>query len=184
MKGFLAGICISLGGAAYLKIGGVEGAVLFAFGLLTIVHYKLPLYTGMAGFFDFKSKMGWLELLYTLIMNSMGCSFVAPIIGFDGCDVIFSRIEAGYLNCFFRAILCGIIMTFVVGAARERNPLPLIWGIPLFILCGFYHSIADAYYMFSSLEEIDLVIDYLPYWVVIILGNFVGCNISRYGTVL
>ena len=179
MKGILAGICISLGGAAYLKIGGVEWAILFAFGLLTIVHYKYPLYTGMAGFFDYSSKEGWENLLLTLLLNCVGCLVGTLLIGFDGADVIFSRIEAGYLTCFTRAILCGMIMTFVVGAAREGNRLPLIWGITLFIACGFYHSIADCFYMFSSLEDWELVRDYLPYWGVLVIGNFVGCNIPR-----
>ena len=33
----LAGICISLGGVAFLKVGGIVGAVLFSFGLITVV---------------------------------------------------------------------------------------------------------------------------------------------------
>ena len=178
-KTFLSGICISIGGAAYINVGGIVGAVLFAFGLLSIIHYKLPLYTGKAGFFDWHSFDGWFGLLLILGVNAMGCLFAASIIGFDGGDIIFSRIEAGYLSCLTRSIMCGIIMTIVVGAARKDNPLPLLWGIPLFIACGFYHSIADAFYMFSTLADFDLVKDYLPYWFVIVFGNFIGCNIPR-----
>ena len=181
MKGILAGICISLGGAAYLKLGGLEGAVLFAFGLLTIIHYKYPLYTGMAGFIKISEIKEWEKLVLTLVLNCVGCLVGALLIGFDGADIIFSRIEAGYIQCFLRSILCGMIMTFVVGAAREGDKLPLIWGIPLFIVCGFYHSIADCFYMFSSLEDWELVRDYMPYWCVIVFGNFIGCNIPRDG---
>ena len=47
----LAGICIGIAGFGYLAIGGVVGAVTFAFGLLAVVHYRLKLYTGTAGFF-------------------------------------------------------------------------------------------------------------------------------------
>ena len=45
-----AGICISVGGIVNLTVGGIAGAVLFAFGLLTVVSYSLKLYTGTAGF--------------------------------------------------------------------------------------------------------------------------------------
>ena len=48
--GILAGIAISVGGTVFLKVGGIIGAVLFAFGLTTVVYYKLKLYTGTAGF--------------------------------------------------------------------------------------------------------------------------------------
>ena len=42
----LAGICISIGCVVNLRVGGVAGAVLFAFGLTTVVYYGLKLYTG------------------------------------------------------------------------------------------------------------------------------------------
>ena len=45
----LAGICISIGCVVNLRVGGVAGAVLFAFGLTTVVYYGLKLYTGTAG---------------------------------------------------------------------------------------------------------------------------------------
>ena len=42
----LAGIAIGIAGFGYLAVGGLAGAVLFSFGLLTVVGYKLKLYTG------------------------------------------------------------------------------------------------------------------------------------------
>ena len=44
----LAGICIGIAGFGFLALGGVVGAVMFAFGLITVVCYKLKLYTGTA----------------------------------------------------------------------------------------------------------------------------------------
>ena len=51
-----AGICISVGGIVNLTVGGIAGAVLFAFGLLTVVSYSLKLYTGTAGFISNTKK--------------------------------------------------------------------------------------------------------------------------------
>ena len=50
-KSILSGICIALGGAVNLIVGGPLGAFLFAFGLLSVIYYSIPLYTGRAGFF-------------------------------------------------------------------------------------------------------------------------------------
>lgn len=44
-KSILSGICIGLGGAIFVKLGGIVGAIMFAFGLLTVIFYKLPLYS-------------------------------------------------------------------------------------------------------------------------------------------
>ena len=33
----LAGVCIGIGGTVYMMVGGVAGAVLFAFGLLEAI---------------------------------------------------------------------------------------------------------------------------------------------------
>lgn len=68
-------------------------------------------------------------------------------------------------------------MTVVVQAARDKNILLIIFGIPLFILLGFYHSIADAFYMFNI--SFDLLKAFLPTYAVIVVGNFIGCNIPR-----
>jgi formate/nitrite transporter FocA (FNT family) len=74
----LAGICIALGGAVFLKAGGIIGAVLFSFGLLTVVHYKLKLYTGTAGFIEVNKSNEWVKLipssllLYTFLTASTG----------------------------------------------------------------------------------------------------------------
>jgi formate/nitrite transporter FocA (FNT family) len=178
-RSILAGICIGLGGAIFLKLGGVVGAVMFAFGLLTIVHYKLPLYTGTAGFIDAKSGNDWLSMVVILLGNIVGCYLLSllNIKGIDGTAVIQSRLDAGFLQSLLNAIGCGYIMTVIVQAARDKNILLIIFGIPLFILLGFYHSIADAFYMF--VVSFDLLKAYLPTYGIIVLGNFIGCNIPR-----
>ncbi len=178
-RSILAGICIGLGGAIFLKIGGVVGAVMFAFGLLTIVHYKLPLYTGTAGFIDAKSGNDWLSMVVILLGNIAGCYLLSllNIKGIDGTTVIQSRLDAGLFQSLLNAIGCGYIMTVIVQAARDKNILLIIFGIPLFILLGFYHSIADAFYMF--VVNAELLKAYLPTYGIIVLGNFIGCNIPR-----
>ena len=54
----LSGIAVGIAGWGYLAYTGIVGAVLFSFGLLTVVNYKLPLYTGTAGFVALRDEQG------------------------------------------------------------------------------------------------------------------------------
>lgn len=180
IRSILAGICIGLGGAIFLKLGGIIGAVMFAFGLLSVVHFALPLYTGTAGFIYLKDWREYFIMLLILLGNIMGCYLLSllNIQGIDGSAVIQARIDAGWLQCLYNAIGCGLIMTLIVKGGRSGNILLILFGIPLFILLGFYHSIADAFYM---MECPDILRNeyILSVYGVIVLGNFIGCNIPR-----
>ena len=56
-SGVFAGVCIGIAGFGDLAEKSIIGAVLFAFGLLTVVNYHLKLYTGTAGFVK-KGELG------------------------------------------------------------------------------------------------------------------------------
>lgn len=179
IRSILAGICIGLGGAIFIKLSGVIGACMFAFGLLTIVHFKLPLYTGTAGFIRLNKFKEYKKMFIILFGNIIGCILLScmNIKGIDGTAIIQSRIDTSYLQCLLNAIGCGLIMTLIVKGGRDKNLLLILFGIPLFILLGFYHSIADAFYiMVSPIKLRNLFFG--RYWT-IVLGNFIGCNIPR-----
>lgn len=179
IRSILAGICIGLGGAIFIKLGGVIGACMFAFGLLTVVHFKLPLYTGTAGFIQLNKFEEYKKMFIILLGNILGCILLSymNIKGIDGTSIIQSRIDTSYLQCLLNAIGCGLIMTLIVKGGRDKNLLLILFGIPLFILLGFYHSIADAYYMMVTSDELRNV--YFSRYLVIVAGNFIGCNIPR-----
>lgn len=179
IRSILAGICIGLGGAIFIKLGGVIGACMFAFGLLTVIHFKLPLYTGTAGFIELNKWKEYEKMILILFGNILGCILLSymNIKGIDGSAIIQSRIDTSYFQCLLNAIGCGLIMTLIVQGGRDKNWLLILFGIPLFILLGFYHSIADAFYMMTTSEELRNIF-FGRYWV-IVLGNFIGCNIPR-----
>lgn len=179
IRSILAGICIGLGGAIFIKLGGVIGACMFAFGLLTVVHFKLPLYTGTAGFIELNKLKEYEKMILILFGNILGCILLSymNIKGIDGSTIIQSRLDTSYLQCLLNAIGCGLIMTLIVKGGRDKNWLLILFGIPLFILLGFYHSIADAFYMMVTSEELRNIF-FGRYWT-IVLGNFIGCNIPR-----
>jgi len=181
----LAGICISIGCVVNLRVGGVAGAVLFAFGLTTVVYYGLKLYTGTAGFIRRQGDWGMLSVV--LLGNIVGCLLMAWLIGYAQPDcvepaakILSVRLAKGPLACFLLAIGCGFIMTTAVEFARKGKMLPLLLGVPVFILCGFAHSIADAFYFLVSPAELLMQPMVLAVYVSEVLGNFVGCNLYRW----
>ena len=181
----LAGICISIGCVVNLRVGGVAGAVLFAFGLTTVVYYGLKLYTGTAGFI--RRQGDWGMLLVVLLGNIVGCLFTAWLIAYAQPDcvepaakILAGRLAKGPLACFLLAIGCGFIMTTAVEFARKGKMLPLVLGVPVFILCGFAHSIADAFYFLVSPADVVLQPAVPVVYLSEVLGNFVGCNLYRW----
>lgn len=182
----LAGACISVGGVVNLQVGGVMGAVLFSIGLIACVCFRLPLYTGTAGFVANGAELRRLGVM--LAGNVIGTFVVACMMRYclphivDAADAIAAkRIGYDMLQSFLLAVFCGFLMTLAVKFAREKNFLPLLFAVPVFILSGFLHSIADAFYF--SAASLDLLqanagtaaANYLS----VVAGNFAGCNLYR-----
>ena len=178
----LAGICIAFGGIAYLKVGGLAGAVLFTFGLLTVVHYKLNLFTGTAGFFENKKDL--YNLFLILFGNIVGTSIVALMVNVVmstlvpvANEILANRMDNTIPSTIILGAGCGFVMTTAVTFGRDEKFLPLVFGVPLFIMCGFLHSIADAFYY--AVAYASLSIKVIPIYISIVIGNFIGCNLYR-----
>lgn len=187
-----AGIAIGTAGFGFLAsgvqaeaYGSLVGAVLFSFGLLTVVGYGLKLYTGTAGFI-MKNEVGSLFLI--LLGNIIGClcvallSRVSPLAIQDAAQNILElRLRTGALRCGLLGIGCGFIMTTAVHFSRKKQYMPLLFGVPLFIVCGFTHCVADAFYYlcvplaFWKANFLSIIAVYIC----IVLGNLIGCNLYR-----
>jgi formate/nitrite transporter FocA (FNT family) len=188
----LAGIAIGCGGFGYLasgiqaeSFGPLFGSILFCFGLMTVVAYKLSLYTGTAGFIK-KNEIG--TLFIVLGGNIVGCFIMGLFSRLSPLDiqaaaesVLSMRIDRGPVRCGLLGIPCGFMMTTAVTFARRQHYIPLLLAVPLFIVCGFTHCVADAFYYscvpFGFLAEHALPT--LVVYVSIVLGNLIGCNLNR-----
>ena len=188
----LAGIAIGLAGFGFLAsgiqsevYGSIFGSILFSFGLLSVVGYKLRLYTGTAGFIN-KGEVGLLAMV--LLGNIIGCFCSALLARVTPMDIqgaaqnlLELRLRVGALRCGILGIGCGFMMTTSVRFAREKHYLPLLFAVPLFIVCGFTHCIADAFYYlcvpFSFLKAHAWEV--LGVYGSIVIGNLVGCNLYR-----
>ena len=182
----MSGIAIGTAGIGFLATRDIVGSVLFAFALITVVSYKLKLYTGTAGFIK-RNEVPY--LLYVLAGNLVGCFIMAMLTRCSPLELQASaqnlfegRLAVGPLRGGLLAIGCGFIMTTAVTFARKGNNLPLLFGVPLFITCGFPHCAADAFfYMTAPLSFWSAHLgEILIFYVSIVIGNFVGCNAYRW----
>ena len=187
-----AGICIGTAGFGFLAsgiqaetYGSLVGAVLFSLGLLAVVGYKLKLYTGTAGFIR-KNEVGQLFLI--LLGNIIGCLCLALLARVSPMDIqgaalniLELRLRTGALRCGLLGIGCGFLMTTAVTFARQDRYRPLLFGVPLFIVCGFTHCVADAFYYlcvpvaFMKAHALEI----LGVYACIVIGNLIGCNLYR-----
>ena len=180
-KSFVAGILIGLGACGYLALGGLPGAIIFAFGLIGVVLSGSLLYTGRAGVMKL-SETGSLVMIW--LFNILACILLGLLMMSLGGEpveraqtAVAGRLAQGPWRSFLRAVGCGLIIDIAVWMYRTtKNILPVLFGVPLFIVCGFYHSIADVVYLVAAWKWSP---DILWYYPVIVLGNYAGCNVRR-----
>ncbi len=166
-----ASFLIGLGDYALLKLGEPIGPVLFSFGLLGVCVLGLNLFTGKCGFW-FEDKIALWKLVVILVVNLIaGYAF----------GVLFSLMDQSLIPAaeakvaawefswgfFLKSVMCGTIMYLAVELFRRGTKLGILIGVPLFIFCGFQHSIANVITMGVATEFS---------WTILLcaLGNFIG----------
>ncbi len=190
MKNFIlmsifAGLLIGTGGLVYLRVGGIAGAVLFAFGLLCVVMCGAQLFTGKSGFLPYKD---FPKLIAMIALNAVGCAVAAFIASYCTSDtltanlqnIIDARLAASWYKVLVTSVGTGMIMTLAVYGARQKHYLPLLFGVPVFILCGLPHCVADAFYYAAALFYNCFEWELLIAWGWAIAGNYIGCNLPRW----
>lgn len=185
LMSIFAGLLIGTGGLVYLRVGGVAGAVLFAFGLLCVVMCGAQLFTGKSGFLLYKDLP---KLIAMILLNAVGCAIAAFIASYCSSEtlttnlqtIIDARLAASWHKVLVTSIGTGMIMTLAVYGARQKHYLPLLFGVPVFILCGLPHCVADAFYYVAALFYNCFEWELLIAWLWAIAGNYIGCNLPRW----
>lgn len=179
IKSIYAGFMIGLGGTIYLAMENrVIGAILFSFGLLTIVNQGFYLYTGKVGYEGENIPL----MTNTICGNAIG-TFIAAFLMKISEPQLIDKVNSIWNNklsqpkivTFILAILCGIMMYLAVDNYKKNNKLLfLMLPVIIFILAGFEHSIANLFYMFLS-GSING--DSLWYIIICIIGNGFGSRV-------
>lgn len=160
-----AGLCIGIGGTVYLMCPSrLLGAVLFSVGLLTILVFKLKLFTGMTGYiFGEQHKLKYiLTLVITWIGNFTGTFLVGFLLRNSRLaltlipaaqQVVSAKLEDSWYSLMILGVFCGMLMYIGVDSFKKSQNqfstlstlMPVIC-VSTFILAGFEHCIADMFY--------------------------------------
>ena len=179
LKSIVAGMCVSMGCICYLSIENkIIGAFLFSVGIISIITYRLNLYTGRIGLV--KSLSDIIDCIIYLFGNMLGCGIIYFLAAFtpiylkiqEPLQVIVSnKMNLSLLQLFVLGIFCGVLMLFAT--KNTKNFILPVLCIATFILIGAEHSVADSFYLLA-LNDTFL---YLKIIVTVALGNAVGAII-------
>ena len=181
IDGIKAGIMIAIGGSVFLSCENrYIGAVLFSVALLCICLKGYSLFTGKVGYLpENHSKeavkillCGLLGNIVSTILLGYAVSFANPALGEAAKVICEAKLSQEALQTFVRAFFCGVLMYMAVSTYREKGTLAgIFFCVPVFILSGFEHSIANMFYFGASgIINMDSII----YLAVVIAGNSVG----------
>lgn len=177
IKSIIGGFLISIGCLIYAKMGGgVLPAVLFSFGLISILMFGFSLYTGAVGYIV--EKRNFLNILIIFIGNIVGCVPFYLLYNDFSRELFNQKIEQNLGIVFFKAFICGVIIYLCVEASKSKKNLWYsLLGVSAFILSGAEHSIANVAYMLIgrcvSLRGIIFLL-------VVAIGNAAGSIVLNY----
>lgn len=182
LSSFLAGCLIGLGGFAYLLAGPLLGAFLFPIGLYLICRLQVHLYTGKIGFVLTDKTYNWFDLAIICLSNLIGAALIGLFYHYTDNivpppkDLIDLSRASSIILIFVKAILCGALVHIAVdlykkSAGEFEKFLSVLLPIALFVICGFRHCIADAFYYLARFEFSWRVPVTL---LLVILGNSLG----------
>lgn len=188
IKGILAVFCICLGCCVYLACENKYiGAILFSVALFIVCVMKFSLYTGKIGYIlkDF-SKKHTIEILVGLLGNMIGCLILAPLVKIglpelhEGAKILVSaKLTQASYQTLIRAFFCGFIIYIAVYMYNHKDSTGgIILAIPTFILSGFEHSIADAFYFVLSMT---FSFESILYIFIVLVGNSLGALVVPLG---
>lgn len=184
--GILAGINIAIGGTAFLSVESKAlGALLFTVGLFTICTFGFNLFTGKVCYVFERDRDYAIDLPVIWLGNLCGTWLTAfvesqtragPALASKAQALCQVKLDDSILSIFLLAVFCNILI-FIAVDGYNKNPhelgkyLALLFGVTVFILCGFEHCVANMYYFsMAGMWSVRT----LGYVLVMTLGNAVG----------
>lgn len=181
IDGIKAGIMIAIGGSVFLSCENrYIGAVLFSVALLCICLKGYSLFTGKVGYLPEKHDKEALKILLCGLLGNIistislgfAVSFANPALGETAKTICEAKLVQDPLQTLIRAFFCGVLMYMAVSTYREKGTLAgIFFCVPVFILSGFEHSIANMFY-FGAAGMVNP--DSMVYLLIVIAGNSIG----------
>lgn len=176
-----AGIFIGIGGTVLLSLDNrVIGSVFFSVALLSICMLGLYLFTGKVGYLvNAHSTTDVLSVIAGLFGNAVGCWLAAtgvrlcrPSVIAPAQALVAPKLSQSPAYAVVAGIFCGILMYTAVQIYKEKSSTAgIFFCVPVFILAGFEHSIADMFYFFCAGEYSAQMVGFI---LLVVIGNAIG----------
>jgi len=169
LRAVLAGMSIAIGGTAFLMTSDpIVGALLFAVGLFCVCVFGFNLFTGKVCYAldppaDGNGRLdrAYLAALPVIwlgnLTGAVGTGLLESLTRFGpqmaerAATVSAAKIGQSPLSAFVLAVLCNV-MIYVAVEGYKKIPdavgkyLAVLFGVVVFIVCGFEHCVANMYY--------------------------------------
>lgn len=194
----------------------ILSAAIFPAGLCMVLIAGSELFTGntliIMALLEKKVTLGQMlkNWFFVLLGNTAGALLVSALVVYGHTPSLYggalaesmvsiaqTKASLGFGDAFIRGILCNTLVCLAVWmsfAAKHVEGKVMISYFPIFIfvLCGFEHSIANMYYLFTGLftaaeygiaaEGLSLFTAFFNNLLPVTLGNVVGgCGIIGFG---
>lgn len=161
MLGILAGLSISLGGTVFLAVTDkTVGALLFSVGLFCVCSFGFHLFTGKVCYVFDNDRKYALALPVIWIGNLIGAlcagllesvTRMGPDLAGRAAQICEAKLDQTPLSAFVLAFFCNIMIYIAVEGYKSiphetGKYLAVLFGVVVFILCGFEHCVANMYY--------------------------------------
>ena len=147
----LAGIAISIGGIAFLISGQ---AWMFPIGLFMVCLFELDLFTGKVSTVDRLSRVP--NLIIMVATNMLAAMMTGEVMRYAKPTIIDMAVkicEKKMCEGFALiplAILCNVMIYTAVYSYNNKRSAVRMFGLyfatMIFVLCGFEHCVANAFY--------------------------------------
>lgn len=187
LKAVVAGAFIGIGGSVYLLVESkVVGALLFSVGLFAICTMGYNLFTGKVCYALDNKPSYILDLIVIWIGNLVGTISLSILLSFTriyaslnekALNLVSVKFADEPISLLVLGIMCNILIYLAVDGYKN-NPhelgkyLSIIFGVSVFILCGFEHCVADMYYI--SIANAWTYAHAIECIIIVTIGNIIG----------
>ena len=160
-----AGVAISIGAIAYLC---TKQAIFFSIGLLIVCSFRLNLFTGKIPYADIRD---FPKLLLIFFGNVIGAFLIGYVFSYVKQPLIIDTVKICRLKLAETweiiplAILCNVLIFIAVDVFKNEKfsqtfRLIVLWlATATFVICGFEHCVANAFYFaFAGMVNFNSII--------------------------
>lgn len=155
-KSLLAGMCIAIGGAAFLSVDNkLIGSFLFSIGLLTICALEFNLFTGKVCYFG--ESIDLKQIIIIWVANFIGSIIIGVITRLSSPQLIqvaqniCDKKLAEGLKIMPLGFMCNVLIFIAVYGYKNikheiEKYLIIVMCVIVFIMSGYEHCVANMYY--------------------------------------